>query len=190
MKTTMLWAAVAATTIAGAAQAAYLDGSSVTLRYQLSASSSADPLTVGAGPEVACPGGTFGICAFLTAQNQTIDFGDTTIDYLFVSPTGAQAGFTAVTPNRFVFDDLDGPGFVLAGATITSPANFTGRLSFDTRSVALDMEGLTFDSNTGFGLNLQFRNVLQVPEPGTALAAGLALLALGATRRRGAARLS
>lgn len=190
MKT--LVTAVAVLCGCAAAQAAYLDGTNVTLRYELSGlamSPTADPLTVGAGIEVTCAGSVLAareVCSALTQPTQTLDFADTSITYLFVAAVGASpsATFSSLTPNRFVFDDLDEPGFVLAGVSISSPVDFTGRLSFDTKSVTLDMQSLVFSSQTGFTLNLQFRDVGQVPAPATALLAGLALAGLAVQRRR------
>ena len=174
-----------ALTALSTAQAAFLDGTAVTLRYELGATQFSDPLTVGAGTEITCPppAGAHAVCGALTVPRQTVDFSDTAISYLFTSATGAPAPFVVDDPNRFIFDDLDEPGFVLAGATISSPLDFTGRLSFDSRSVALNMSGLTFASGEGFTIDLTFRDVGQVPVPGTALLAGLGLAGLALRRR-------
>ena len=174
-------ALLGAAALATPAQAGLL-GQTITLEYNyLAPAATTDSILVGAGVEVTCTGGGAGnanVCTMLTAPNQFLDFGDTTIAYSY---SGSESGgFNPVTPNGMTFANLN------LGAPIVDVLIDTAivglddtRVSFTATSVTVQMGGL------GLGFSNYFiLTPVTAPEPWSlgCLAAGLA--ALTATRRR------
>jgi len=144
---------------------ASLIGTSVTLNYDYQAQQSIDVFTVGSGVEISCPGGA-NVCGILTAPVQTVDVGAASILYSY---NGAGAGFNAVNPNKFDFENLN-PGFTIGNVTLST--NIAGldltRIAFTGSSVQIDMEGLGLNptqpgSPDFFNIGL----TSAVPEPST-----------------------
>ena len=157
-------------------------GSSIVLRYDyLVPGYSYDTLSVGAGVEVTCTGGGTGnanVCSALTAANQYIDIGDTSIAYSYVGTN--PGGFNNVHPNGMTFQDLDPAGTIL-GVTLTTDIfglDMT-RVTFTDNSVSIDLGGLALGTSASFTLDLQ-----TIPEPTALLPIVAAIGALGWTRRR------
>jgi|GEM_PF-6675918 len=136
-----------------------------------------DMLTVGAGPEIDCPGpGSF--CAAWGSTDVQYDIAAHTISFLALEATGhASASF-----NGYRFSGLDAGG-AWSGASLTS--NIAGlnntRLSFDGSSLWLDMKGLLVPANGQWTVTL----ASAVPESSTASLTVLGLAVLVAAARTG-----
>ena len=173
---------------ATAAQA-NLIGTQVTLVYNfdypgyVGPTSTTDVFTAGAGIEAQCTGGGSGnanVCFMLSAPNQSVDFGASTITYTFTS-TGLPGGFNPQPVNGFSFQTLDGDGPIGGYTLSTNIAGLDGsRISFTSSSIDLYMGGLAL------GFAGTFELTLQIPEPTTLGLLTVGMLGLRATRRRGA----
>ena len=162
------------------AQAGLL-GNNVTVDYNyLVPAYTTDVVTVTAGIEITCTGGGTGnanLCSALTAPNQYLDIGDSTISYQYTGSTNG--GFNPVTPNGMTFHDLDVAGALVNVALVTDISGLTlSRVSFTDSTLTIELGGLSLGTSGGFTLTLT------VPEPG-----GLGVLAtllggLGLLRRR------
>ena len=150
-------------------------GTDITLNYAYLGKTSTDIISVNSGVEVQCNGlglGNAYICGILTAPNQTIDFGDDTITYNYVS-TGKPEAFLPGNPNGFDFLNLAGNIHDVI-LTTTIEGLDASRLSFTANSIHLYMGGLDLDCEDTFTLRM-----VTNPEPSAAMLGGLSVLLLG-----------
>jgi hypothetical protein len=168
---------------AGSAYAGML-GTNVTVNYIYPGfPATTDTVAVGAGVEISCTGGGSGnanLCTFLSAPNQSLDFDDLSITYVYTGPGSAfnPGGF-----NGFEFTNLNPSpaGYSHVSLSTDIAGLDTGDLSaLDAHTVHLNMESSVLRDGNSFTLTF---DVLDVPEPGSVLLAlgGLTVLLL---RRR------
>jgi hypothetical protein len=177
----MRWTLLSALMLALPGQAAAgLLGQVVTVGYDFFGTTSSDNVMVGAGVEMTCPSGGFGLCTFLTSVNQHVDIGDTSISYSYdgaaVAFFSAGAGF-----NGFKFSGLMAGGGPISGVTLNTNISglTTAQLSSTGDTIDLDMNGRSIANGSFFTLSFTY-----VPEPATGLVALAGLAGLLLVRRR------
>lgn len=174
-------AALAIVASAGAAQAALLDGKTVSFTYLFPTISTvygspADGnYVVGAGVEI--PNG------FCCGFEGTLNLSDTNILADFIASTF----YTGTSFNGFRISDVNSTIGDFTGVTINGLTNMVGfdasRVTFDANNIWVNWQGLAFNPDTFVSLDINGGN--QVSEP-----AGIALLALGLLAASAAGRRS
>ena len=116
----------------------------------------------------------------------TVDVSDTSMLFNFSTdhpgPTWLSNSF-----NGLIFNLISGNSFDFATASIDASSTFAGfdlsRVSFTDSQVAVNWQGLSYDSNTILRINFE-PNAAEVPEPATLSLLGLGFLGAIAMRRR------
>lgn len=174
-------AALAIVASAGAAQAALLDGKTVSFTYLLPTinvdypSSANGNYVVGAGVEI-----SNGFCC---GYEGTLNLSDTNILADFI----ASSAYNSAVFSGFRISDVNSTIGDFTGVTINGLTNMVGfnasRVTFDANNIWVNLQSLAFTHNTFVSLDINGGN--QVPEP-----AGIALLALGLLAASAAGRRS
>lgn len=171
----LLFASAALTAHAG------LIGTDVTLNYHFEGTSTVDIIHVDSGIEVKCIGGGNGntnICSILTAPNQSLDFGNSTITYNYFRIGDEVAYFLAGTPNGFDFQDLSLDHPIRAVFITSTIAGLdASRLTFTEHSIQLNMSDLPLGDRESFTIRM-----VTNPEPSAGLLAGLGVLLVAVPR--------
>lgn len=116
----------------------------------------------------------------------TVDVSDTSMLFNFSTdhpgPTWLSSSF-----NGLIFNLINGNSFDFATASIDASSTFAGfdlsRVSFTDSQVAVNWQGLSYDSETILRINFE-PNAAEVPEPATLSLLGLGFLGAVAMRRR------
>lgn len=116
----------------------------------------------------------------------TVDVSDTSMLFNFSTdhpgPTWLSNSF-----NGLIFNLISGNSFDFATASIDASSTFAGfdlsRVSFTDSQVAVNWQGLSYDSETILRINFE-PNAAEVPEPATLSLLGLGFLGAIAMRRR------
>jgi len=164
---------------AGGAQAALLDGQTVSFTYffpdasTVYSSPANGNYVVGAGVEI--PNGI--CCGFEGA----LDLSDTNI----LADFHDSSSYTVSAFNGFRISDVFSTIAPFTGVSINAATNMGGldasRISFDADNIWVNWQGLLFDSQTIVSLDI---NGGTVPEPATLALVSLGLVGIGAQRRR------
>jgi len=165
------------------AQAGLL-GTTVSLDYNYQDQTTHDAVLVGNGVEATCPSGSLNLCTMLTAIEQTVDIGDSSITYRY---SGGGSGFNNVKINGFDFQNLIGLDIVGLALSTDIAGLDISRVSWDLHSVQVDMHGLALQAPGAYftlSLTSDDNNTSKVPEPGSMALVGLALAGLAAAKRR------
>lgn len=120
----------------------------------------------------------------------SVDFSDTSMVFNF-DTTHPGPTWNAANFNGLIFNLISGNSFDFATASIDSSSTFAGfdlsRLSFTDSQVAVNWQGLSYNSETILRINFE-PNPAEVPEPATLSLLGLGFLGAVAMRRRRAPR--
>lgn len=160
---------------AGTANAGLI-GNDVLLEYwypDLSTVRDSATSTVGAGTEFSNYAGFF-----------DIDVDDTNIT---VNQFAISTRFSSASFNGWVISDLNGTIDDIINVTINSATNMVGldssRLTFDSNSIGINWQGLSFTESTIVSRDIEFDSVA-VPEPASIALLGLGLAGIGFSRRK------
>lgn len=112
-----------------------------------------------------------------------LDVDDTNIT---VNPFSFSSSFSTFSFNGWVLSDLNGTIDDIVNVTINSATNMIGldssRLTFDSNSIGINWQGLSFTTNTIVSLDVEFDSV-PVPEPLSIALLGLGLAGIGFSRK-------
>ena len=116
----------------------------------------------------------------------TVDVSDTSMVFdFFTDHPGPK--WNSVNFNGLIFNLISGNSFDFATASIDASSTFAGfdlsRVSFTDTQVAVNWQGLSYNSNTILRINFE-PNAAEVPEPATLSLLGLGFLGAVAMRRR------
>lgn len=126
---------------------------------------STDSITVGNSVEIQCTGfgaGNANMCAALTGPDQSLDFQDSAITYVY---SGNGSGFNPnLAFNGFEFLNLN-PGVPILAVSLTTDISGLdlSRITFTESSIRINMVGLQMPSSRSFTVSFD----TAAPEPGS-----------------------